>query len=1009
VIVPTSYARERVRRAERALDEEPGGQDTAHVERVDVDVCTPEGLVRALGAPVVESRGHRLAPWCADRAALQMAAREIGGWAAQLAGAATGEGRGGDVLHGAVAEMRRGTAATIAALARRTGRVGDLARLTIQTGIVLHAHGFADPVEIDTAAAELAMTGDTGSRLGAVVVLDADAARPAVRRVLGSLVARLGATAVSGAGAPTPLLTEMRTCPDADEEGRAALRTVIAAVERGVRVADIAVFHPPGSVYARIVRQHMVAGGVDVRGPMPQGLDRTLTGRCLLGVLDLAASDWTRRDVMRWLTSFPLAEHPAESKIGSKDGSSTRPIIPAADWDAVSAVAGVGRGASQWQERLAVYATLRDGRPRDETDVASRLARFMAELVTRASPPIGSWEAWASWATSLLDRYLVPDRNWPGHEQDAARQVRAALGSLAELDAFGSVPDAVAFRLAAVVALRGEARHVAEDDDAGAGGGVLVAPFALGRGLHLDTAVVVGLGDDPGDNGAATSSVLDDAELRIDATGALRTRSERRSAVRDDVHVALRAARVRRVGTVPLVDRRSGAVVRPPPWLAKLVATRTRTRTTPSFSAGVLEAVSPASLSEFQLRDAMRWRALHGDIAGAPVVRHSPRLAAAVEGIRARAGDTFTRFDGRLTPGLLPRFTADAPVSPTRLETYVQCPRRFLFDRVLGVATRPDPDETWQIGPADRGSVVHAILEEYVVSRLAGAPRSMETLLDIAEGHFARAQAQGLVGVPLLWEMERATIRRDLERFFREEEGLEPLAAEFSFGTSETDAAPPVAIPVSADRVVPFAGRADRVDRARSGALVVSDYKTGAQRLLADVVRDPVAGGRLLQLPVYALAARARFGSDTGTEPVLARYWLLSEHRSAPSYRLSVSDAVLDRFGEIVERIVAAVESGAFPGAPTGRAPDRRFTACRFCDFDRVCPSTRARQFARKRSDAGLAAWRALSEAGTAENLEGLGVAGVLEEGDLPDDRALTGAGELDDSEAPLGPDVEAP
>ena len=56
-----------------------------------------------------------------------------------------------------------------------------------------------------------------------------------------------------------------------------------------------------------------------------------------------------------------------------------------------------------------------------------------------------------------------------------------------------------------------------------------------------------------------------------------------------------------------------------------------------------------------------------------------------------------------------------------------------------------------------------------------------------------------------------------------------------------------------------------------AGHLVVSDYKTGRQSGLADLTKDPVAAGTLLQLPLYGLAARARFGSERArTRPVLA-------------------------------------------------------------------------------------------------------------------------------------------
>ena len=54
-----------------------------------------------------------------------------------------------------------------------------------------------------------------------------------------------------------------------------------------------------------------------------------------------------------------------------------------------------------------------------------------------------------------------------------------------------------------------------------------------------------------------------------------------------------------------------------------------------------------------------------------------------------------------------------------------------------------------------------------------------------------------------------------------------------------------------------------------------------------------MAGGRLLQLPIYAMAARARFG---GGDAVRARYWLLSEQRVAPCYSVTVTDEVQARF-----------------------------------------------------------------------------------------------------------------
>ena len=68
-------------------------------------------------------------------------------------------------------------------------------------------------------------------------------------------------------------------------------------------------------------------------------------------------------------------------------------------------------------------------------------------------------------------------------------------------------------------------------------------------------------------------------------------------------------------------------------------------------------------------------------------------------------------------------FIAEAPMSATRLEAYAKCPRRFLYDRVLQVSKRTLPEEIWQMEPTERGTLVHAILEEYLLERLAGSSR----------------------------------------------------------------------------------------------------------------------------------------------------------------------------------------------------------------------------------------------------------------------------------------------
>ena len=104
-------------------------------------------------------------------------------------------------------------------------------------------------------------------------------------------------------------------------------------------------------------------------------------------------------------------------------------------------------------------------------------------------------------------------------------------------------------------------------------------------------------------------------------------------------------------------------------------------------------------------------------------------------------------------------------------------------------------------------------------------------------------------------------ILADLDRFLTEDDLMRralhtrPIAAELGFGfAGEIDAVP---LTLDDGRALRFRGKADRVDRADDGSLLVLDYKTGKSdnyRGLSD--DDPDQAGSLLQLPVYGQAAR---------------------------------------------------------------------------------------------------------------------------------------------------------
>ena len=954
VVAPSGYSAVYVRRTLGTWGGAAGGRGWANV------TCTTlPALLSVLSGPGLATRGLRAAPAAADLEVVRAQAGGSSGWLGEFAAhpAAVVE------LRHALAELRRCPAATLDTLRRRGGRGGALVELREAVRRRLHDAGLADPGDVTDEALDRVRRGPAPRGLGTVVAFEPGPLGPAERGILRGLGA---AVADPSDSPPAPTFTHVRRCADPDEEVRDALRSILAAADAGVALWDQAVFHPPGPTYARILRQGLAEAGVAANGPERGRLHRFLAGRALLALLELAAGgEWRRHEVIAWLSSAPIATAPGG------------PVVPAGTWDAVSAGAGVVRGVEEWAGRLDRVA----GRGGEEAAPAAALAAFMEELVARAAPPGDSWRELAAWAAGLLDRYLCPATGrapWPQEEEAAARQVRQVVCALGDLDAVAPGPGPLSFRRALRAELERTALDAMELPDGGFGDGVFVGPYSSARGLRFHRVVVSGLADAlvPGRGGG--DGLLDEDLRRTDTSGALRTAADRREAGRRDLWAAVAAGTTERVGTLPRGDPRSGRAQTPSRWLRLLVDTGTAEGGVDSYAAGLVGTEPVLSTREFELRELARWVDGGGDPTFSPAVATDGRLSRGFDAARGRAASRATRFDGYIGPGLVPAFDPETPVSATRFETYAACPRRFLFDRVLGVTERVRPEDLLRIEPVTKGTLVHAILEAYVAERVAGAPRSLDRLLAIAEGRLDDAERSGLVGKRLLWRMDRSAIVRELVRFDAEEGDVTPVAAELPFGGEE--GGPAVGVLLDDGRTVAFRGSVDRVDRTAGGHLLVSDYKTGRQGRLVDLVKDPVAGGRLLQLPLYALAAAARFEARP---PVHARYWLLSGERSAPCYHLVVTPEVEARFRQVVGLIADAVESGCFPGVP-GAPTFGSFVNCRSCDFDAVCPTARDREWGRVYSAPELRGVVRLVEGGTPDGLDGVVVKRFVDP-DAPD------------------------
>lgn len=879
------------------------------------------------------------------------------------------------VLDRTFADLRAASPATLDRLADQGRRAADVVRLHRATRARLADRHYDDHDQLERAVAIIGGARADHGALGDLGSLVVHAPRPgdlAARRLAEAFGDR--AIVVEATPEPAPPATRVISATDAEDEVRTVVRQVVRLTRDGVPLHRIAVAHP-GAGYPRLVHQAFAAAGIAHNGAGIRTLADTVVGTALLGALALPDQGFRRDAVTGWLATAPVLE-PATGR-----------LVPGARWDTLSRRAGVLGGAEHWDDRLGrLVAELTDQLAQDRTEGddegaerhqrdledTERLRRFVADLVTELGDgERRSWAAHARWARDLLERHLGRDRDrrrWPDRDQAAWDQVQAVLDGLAGLDELGAPPDLATFRRAVERDLARPAERLGPFGD-----GVLVAAIDALRGLDLDAVVVTGLAEGLWPGRPQDHPLVPDGERQ--AAGDELERPDRLADQHDALLHALAAATGERILTVPRADLAAGRELIPSRWAAEAVSAAVGHRVPAgkltaeaasgavtvvgSFVAGVT-GPGPGSLLDHDLGRLHRWAAAGGDPLDHPLAAARPRLGAGWATMAARSSGGFGPHEGQVEATAVPEVGDDRPLSPTALETYAQCPRRYFLKQVLRVRATERPEDIDRISPADRGTLVHQILEDYVLERIAGADASLDRLLELAQGRFAEVEAKGRTGRSLRWRYDQRIVERELATFAGLDQ-LTPLAAELAFGVDDEV---PVTVDLPSGRRLAFKGKADRVDLdPTSGELVVTDYKTGSSRDFKDLEATVVARGTKLQLPTYGLAAAARHGEPG--QPVRSRYWFTSEKGRFEKIGYVLDDERLDRFRHALDVIVAGIDGGLFPARPGELAnyPDTgTFTNCRWCDYHPVCPTDRGRAWERVSRHPLLAPYVALAE-----------------------------------------------
>ena len=260
----------------------------------------------------------------------------------------------------------------------------------------------------------------------------------------------------------------------------------------------------------------------------------------------------------------------------------------------------------------------------------------------------------------------------------------------------------------------------------------------------------------------------------------------------------------------------------------------------------------------------------------------------------------------------LPRRLVSA--TPTRLTTWLDCPRRYRF----AYLDRPPPPKGPPWAHNSLGASVHNALAAFwrlePARRTAAAAGRLLEVGWLRDGFRDDAQSAS-------WRARaRAMDERCVERL---DPSDEPLGVERTVGARTS--------------VLALSGRVDRLDDRLTEdgdrELVVVDYKTGRRP------PSPFDVHSSLALALYAVAVSRTFRRPCVTVEL---HHLPSElvvgHAHTPESLQRHLDRAEDLAGEAAAAD-AAYRSGLDPAAVDDVFPPRPSPACRWCDFARSCPA----------------------------------------------------------------------
>ena len=319
----------------------------------------------------------------------------------------------------------------------------------------------------------------------------------------------------------------------------------------------------------------------------------------------------------------------------------------------------------------------------------------------------------------------------------------------------------------------------------------------------------------------------------------------------------------------------------------------------------------------------------------------------------------FTAAGGRRHPGpylgevgpILPTDPRNQDPFATTLEGLARCPWQTFVGRILRIEPTPDPLAAFPtLSPLMVGSTVHEALEDLVVEETGAGPATLAAALERGPRPLSRpdeerarraalaaaqkvCREEGIVLAGLaqaLADLALPFVMRGLDLCWPDEGGTGSVLGTETLGQVELTSL--------CGRLWTVRFRADRVDLAEDGTLVLSDYKTGkplSSGKKADTrlrhLRREIAQGKALQAALYAAAG--------GGRETLGRYVYLKPDLDPELALQGITGddpAVTKALPERAATLLGALEEGVLPPL-LEEAPGRANKACTHCELKDAC------------------------------------------------------------------------